>query len=235
MKISGRVALITGASSGIGAATAVALAKEGAFVALAARRNDRLLALADEIEQQGGQAQVITTDMRDTRQVTKMVETAIARWGRLDILVNNAGVGYWESVLNADPDEWRREVEVNLIGPMFATRAAVPAMVEQGGGHVVNVSSLAARFAGPGWAGYAASKAGLNIFSESVLADLGERGLRVTLIETGEVATEMQSEQEQAAMPMLRAPDVADVILFALTRPAHVCVNNIQLIPNGER
>lgn len=233
MQIEGRVALVTGASSGIGAATAMALAREGVFVALAARRVDRLQTLAADIERLGGRAQVIKTDMRDTTQVTGMVEDAMDRWGRLDILVNNAGVGYWEPVLEADPEEWRREVEVNLLAPMFATRAAVPAMVAQGGGHVVNVSSLAARFPGPGWAGYAASKAGLNMFSDSVLADLGERGLRVTLIETGEVATEMQSEEEQATMNMLRAEDVADAIVWALTRPVHVCVNSIQMVPSG--
>lgn len=233
MQLEGRVALVTGASSGVGAATAVSLAREGALVALAARRVERLLAVAIDIEQLGGQAHVIQTDLRDTKQVTNMVKQAVARWGRLDILVNNAGVGYWDSVRDADPEDWRNEVDVNLLGPMFATKAAIPTMVAQGTGHFVNVSSLAARYSGPAWAGYTASKAGLNMFSGSVLADLAESGVRVTLIETAEVATEMQSDEEIAAMRMLRAEDVAGAIIFALTRPPGVCVNNIQMVPSG--
>lgn len=233
MQLEGRAALVTGASSGVGAATAVSLARAGARVALAARRVERLRAVANDIESLGGQAQVIETDLRDTQQVTSMVEKAVARWGRLDILVNNAGVGYWDSVRDADPEDWRHELDVNLLGPMFATKAAIPTMVAQGRGHIVNVSSLAARHSGPAWAGYTASKAGLNMFSGSVLADLAESGLRVTVIETAEVATEMQSDEEIAAMSMLRAEDVAGAIIFALTRPDGVCVNNIQMISSG--
>jgi NADP-dependent 3-hydroxy acid dehydrogenase YdfG len=228
-----RVAVVTGASSGIGAATAVALARQGATVALLARRVDRLGEVAAEVERAGGVAQTVSVDVRDGERLMESVDQVAGRWGRLDILVNNAGVGYWERTVDANPDDWRHEVEVNLIAPMFATSAAAPHMLSHGSGHIVNVSSLAARGPGPSWAGYAASKAGLNIFSESVQADLHRQGIKVTLIETGEVATEMQSDDDIASMSMLQAEDVADAILFALTRPAHVCISDVQLFaPN---
>ena len=229
MTLDGCVAVVTGASSGIGAATAVALARHGATVALLARRVDRLEAVAADVEQAGGVAQVLAVDVRDGERLTDAIEQVVRRWGRLDILVNNAGVGYWERTIDANPENWRHEVEVNLIGPMFATRAAVPHMLEGGKGHIVNVSSLASRGPGPSWAGYAASKAGLNSFSESVLSDLRGQGIKVTLIETGEVASEMQSDEEIASMSMLSAEDVAETILFALTRTANVCISDVQM------
>ena len=229
MELEGSVAAVTGASSGIGAATAVALAREGMTVALLARRVDRLEAVAADVERAGGIAQLVPVDVRDGELLTNAVDDVARRWGRLDILVNNAGVGYWERTVDANPADWRHEVEVNLIAPMFATSAAVPHMLARGAGHIVNVSSLASRGPGPSWAGYAASKAGLNIFSESVQADLRGNGIRVTLVETGEVATEMQSEAEIASMPMLLADDVADAILYAVTRPSHVCIADIQM------
>jgi NADP-dependent 3-hydroxy acid dehydrogenase YdfG len=229
MKLGGSVAAVTGASSGIGAATAVALARDGASVALLARRVDRLEAVAADIARAGGNAQVVPVDVRDGELLSEAVDEVARRWGRLDILVNNAGVGYWQRTVDANPADWRHEVEVNLVAPMFATSAAIPHMLDRGSGHIVNVSSLASRGPGPSWAGYAASKAGLNIFSESVQADLRGNGIKVTLVETGEVATEMQSDDDIASMTMLLADDVADAILYALTRPRHVCVADIQM------
>jgi NADP-dependent 3-hydroxy acid dehydrogenase YdfG len=229
MELEGSVAAVTGASSGIGAATAIALARDGASVALLARRVDRLEAVAADIERAGGVAQVVPVDVRDGALLTEAIDEVAYRCGRLDILVNNAGVGYWERTVDANPADWRHEVEVNLVAPMFATSAAVPHMLARGAGHIVNVSSLASRGPGPSWAGYAASKAGLNIFSESVQADLRGNGIKVTLVETGEVATEMQTDDDIASIPMLLADDVADAILFALTRPGHVCIADIQM------
>jgi NADP-dependent 3-hydroxy acid dehydrogenase YdfG len=233
MELDGCVAVVTGASSGIGSATAVALARGGATVALLARRVDRLEAVAADVERAGGTAQLVPVDVRDSDLLTQAVDEVARRWGRLDILVNNAGVGYWERTVDANPEDWRHEVEVNLIAPMFATSAAVPHMLARGGGHIVNVSSLASRGPGPSWAGYAASKAGLNIFSESVQADLRGNGIKVTLIETGEVATEMQTDADIASLPMLLADDVAEAIVFALTRPAHVCIADVQMFVSG--
>lgn len=229
MELENRVAAITGASSGIGAATAVALARRGATVALIARRLDRLMAVADEVERAGGTAHVLAQDVRDGAGLSRAIHETAERFGRLDILINNAGVGYWERTADADPEQWRTELEVNLLAPMFATSAALVHMMAAGAGHIVNVSSLASRGPAPYGAGYAASKAGLNIFSESVLVDLNRQGIKVTLLETGEVATEMQSDEDIASINMLEADDVADAIVYAVTRPAHVCINDIQM------
>ena len=194
---------------------------------------DRLEAVAREVEEAGGTAHVLPQNVRDGAGLARAIDETAERYGRLDILVNNAGFGYWERTADADPEQWRKEVEGNLLAPMFATSAALVHMIAAGAGHIVNVSSLASRGPAPYGAGYAASKAGLNMFSGSVLADLAESGVRVTLIETAEVATEMQSDEEIAAMRMLRAEDVAGAITFALTRPPGVCVNNIQMVPSG--
>ena len=229
MELDGHVAIITGASSGIGAATAITLARHGAIVGLIARRVERLEAVAREVEDAGGTADVLPADVRDDVALTGAIHEMVQRRDRLDILVNNAGYGYWERTVDADPAEWRKEVEVNLLAPMFATRAALGHMVAAGAGHIVNVSSLASRGPAPHGAGYAASKAALNIFSDSVLLDVNRQGIKVTLVETGEVATEMQSAEDIASMKMLDAEDVADAIAYALTRPTHVCVNDIQM------
>ena len=229
MELDGRVAVVTGASSGIGAATAIALGRHGAIVGLIARRVDRLEAVARDVEGVGGTAHVVPADVRDTASLVSAIDDTAERWGRLDILVNNAGYGYWERTADADPEEWRREVDVNLVAPMFATSAALPRMIAAERGHIVNVSSLGSRGPAAYGAGYAATKAGLNIFSDSVLVDLNRQGIKVTLVETGEVATEMQSDEDIASMKMLQAEDVADAIFYALTRPAHVCIKDIQM------
>ena len=229
MEFDNSVAAVTGASSGIGAATAVALACRGATVALIARRIDRLEAVAREVEEAGGTAHILPQNVRDGAGLARAIDEVAERYGRLDILVNNAGFGYWERTADADPEQWRKEVEVNHLAPMYATSAALVHMIAAGAGHIVNVSSLASRGPAPYGAGYAASKAGLNIFSESVLVDLNRQGIKVTLLETGEVATEMQSDQDIASINMLDADDVADAIMYTLTRPAHVCINDIQM------
>ncbi len=229
MEFDNSVVAITGASSGIGAATAVAFARLGATVALIARRVERLEAVAREVEEAGGTAHVLPQNVRDGGGLARAIDETAERYGRLDILVNNAGFGYWERTADADPEQWRKEVEVNLLAPMFATSAALVHMIAAGAGHVINVSSLASRGPAPYGAGYAASKAGLNIFSESVLVDLNRQGIKVTLLETGEVATEMQSDQDIASINMLDADDVADAIMYAVTRPAHVCIKDIQM------
>lgn len=229
MNLEDRAVVVTGASSGIGAAVSVEVARRGATVGLIARRLDRLQGVAREVEAAGGGAHVFDVDVRDSERLTRAIDDFAERQGRLDVLVNNAGYGYWERVADADPDEWRKEVEVNLIAPMYATRAALAHMLAAGHGHIVNVSSMASRGPTSHGAGYAASKAGLNILSESVLVDLNRQGIKTTLVETGEVATEMQTPDDIASMKMLDATDVADAIVYALTRPDHVCVNDIQL------
>jgi hypothetical protein len=232
MNLTGRIALVTGASSGIGKATAKALADAGVLVGLAARSTAKLEILAEDIEAGGGRAAVIPTDLRNEDQIASMVATTLQTFGSLDILVNNAGVFYWKSVADADADEWRRELEVNLLGLMNVTRIASNVMLKQGSGHIVNVSSLSGRYPGPGWPGYTASKFGVNGFTESILYDLRKNGIRVTLIEPGEVDTPMQSDEERESGRFLNPEDVADAIIYAISRPDHVIISDIQLLPN---
>lgn len=228
------VAIVTGASSGIGRATAKAIATEGARVGLSARREAELKELAQEIEADGGEALVLPTDVRDRTQVERMIERAHETFGRLDILVNNAGIGYWSplGIVDGIPDQWRDEIEVNLIGVMVGTHAAARRMQEQGNGHIVNVSSLAGRYAAGQVPGYVTSKFGVTGFTESARRDLRRHGIRVTLIEPGEVATPIQPEEDLENIPMLDPEDVADAIVYAVTRPAHVCINDIQIVLN---
>ena len=229
MDLNGCAVVVTGASSGIGAAVSVELARHGAIVGLIARRLGRLEEVAHEVEAAGGAAHVYEVDGRDSAVLTRTIDDFAVQQGCLDVLVNTAGYGYWERVADADPDEWRKEVEVNLVAPMYATSAALAHMIAAGHGHIVNVSSMASRGPTSRGAGYAASKAALNILSDSVLVDLNRQGIKATLVETGEVATEMQTPEDIASMKMLDAADVADAILYALTRPDYVCVSDIQL------
>ena len=233
-RLEGSVALVTGASSGIGWATAKALAAEGAKVGLAARRETNLKDLAGEIEAGGGEALVLPTDMRDREQVQQSIERTCDVLGRLDILVNNAGIGYWSpiGIVDAVLDQWRDEIEVNLIALMVATHAAAQRMLQQGVGHIVNVSSLAGRYPAGQIPGYVTSKFGVNGFTESARRDLRRHGIRVTLIEPGEVATPIQPQEDLDNTQMLDPEDVADAIVYAVTRPAHVCINDIQIVLN---
>lgn len=233
--LSGEVAVVTGASSGIGRATAKVLSDEGAVVGLAARTESKLETLAEEIESDGGKALVLPTDVRDREQVASMIATTRENYDRLDILVNNAGVGHWDNqgIVDGDLDQWRREIEANLLGLMTGTHLAARAMREQGAGDIVNVSSLSDRYPSPEFPAYVASKYGVRGFTGSALRDLRDDGIRVTLIEPGEVATPMQPEEEIESTPMLDPVDVADAILYAVSRPDHVCINDVQIIPSG--
>lgn len=235
MDLTERVVLVTGASSGIGRATAIALADEGARVAVAARSTGKLAALADEIETTGGEALVCTTDVTDGEQVGAAVDATRDAFGGLDVLVNSAGVGHWgrEGVADGDLEAWRTEIAVNLVGVMNATKCAATVMLEQGSGHLVNVSSLSGQFPTPDFPGYAASKWGLTGFTQSVLYDLRDAGIRVTLVEPGEVDTPMQPEEAREAGKFLAPEDVADAIRYAVTRPARVMVSEIEVRPTG--
>jgi NADP-dependent 3-hydroxy acid dehydrogenase YdfG len=241
--LEGRVAAITGASAGIGEATAVALAAAGASVALGARRTDRLDRIAERID---GPSLVRAVDISDEAQARGFIEAAASELGGLHILVNNAGVMLLGPVTGADTAEWRRMVEVNLLGLLWCTHAALPLIGAAGGGDVVNVSSVAGRRADAGAAVYNMTKFGVHAFSEALRQEALHAGIRVTTVAPGFVETELQGHNTNpmvvAAMEKSRdqigkvlAPqDIAEAIVHAVTRPAHVCVNEVVVRPTRQ-
>lgn len=239
--LSGSVVAITGASSGIGEATALACARAGAAVALAARRADRIEALARRIEDEGGRAVALPTNVADEREARAFVEHAYEALGGLDALVNNAGVMLLGRVEGADTDEWRRMIDVNLLGLLYCTHAALPVMREQGAGHIVNVSSVAGRRAAAGSAVYNMTKWGVCGFSEALRQEALHSGIRVTLVEPGVVGTELLDHNNDAVraaaakafegITPLTSEDIAGAILYALSQPANVAVNEILVRP----
>ncbi len=245
--LSGKVAAITGASSGIGEATALALAAAGAAVSLAARRTDRIEELARRIESDGGRALAVPTDVTKEEEARAFVERTNEELGRLDILVNNAGLMLLGPVYGADTSEWRNMVEINMLGLLYCTHAALPIMGGQGSGHIVNISSVAGRNATFGAAVYNLTKFGVNGFSEALRQELSPANVRVTVVEPGFVATELQghnthpmvvdaiSKAQEEIGDLLQAGDIADAILYAVGVPQHVSVNEVLVRPTGQR
>jgi len=241
--LAGRVAVITGASSGIGEATATALSRAGATVALGARRHDRLLALADTLE---GESSVHEVDLTDEAAAREFIEAAHAEHGGLHILVNNAGLMLLGAVDGADVSEWRRMLEVNLWALLVCTHAALPLIAESGGGDIVNVSSVAGRRADAGAAVYNMTKFGVHGFSEALRQEALHSGIRVTTVAPGFVETELQGHNRNPVVrralersreeigEALGADDIADAVLYAVSRPAHVCVNEVVVRPTRQ-
>jgi len=239
--LKGRVALVTGASSGIGEATARALAARGARVAAVARRRDRLEALA---RGSGGAVACEVADVSTEEGARGAVAFAVRSFGRLDVLVNNAGVMLLGPVEGADPGDFRRMVDLNLLGVMYATHAALPHLLATRG-DVVVVSSVAGKTARGGFAGYSASKFGASAFAESLRQEMSPRGVRVALVVPGLVATELADhvahgasrraiEERMAALTPLRPEDVAGAVLYAVSQPPHVAVGEIVIRPSGQ-
>lgn len=233
-KLAGKTVLVTGASSGIGEAIARAAAERGAKVAISARTSSRLEDLASEIEKEAGGVKVLPADLRDRDQIREMIEGTVAEFGRLDVLVNNAGIGYWKAISDADIGRWQDEIEVNLLASMYATRFAVEFMLREQAGHIVFVSSLSGRFPGPEYPSYTTSKAGMNAFADSIMFDLKQQGIKVTLIEPGSVDTPMQDEDTRGKDRFLYPSDIADAVIYALTRPEHVLISNMALLRSGD-
>ena len=242
--LAGKVALVTGASSGIGEATALALSMAGADVAIVARRAERLKALAERIEKAGGKVFAIEADIARANSAQGLVNDVLAHGKRLDIIVNNAGVMLLSPVSEAHSEDWRQMIEVNLVALMELTRAALPHLKESKG-HIVNVSSVAGRVANPGAAGYAATKFGVVAFSEALRREVYADKVRVTVIEPGMVETELGDhitnpgmkanlEQRRAAMEPLQSEDIAAAVLFAVTQPPRVNVNEILIRPTDQ-
>jgi NADP-dependent 3-hydroxy acid dehydrogenase YdfG/uncharacterized protein YciI len=244
--LEGKVALVTGASSGIGEATSSALSREGARLALAARRIERLETLGQRLrETQHTEAAVFRADLGQEKDARSLVDQVVAGFGRLDIVVNSAGVMLLSPIAEATADEWRRMIDLNLVGVMHVTQAAVAAMRKSGGGHIVNVASLAGRIANPNASAYAATKFGIVGFSESVRREVYKDNIRVTVIEPGVVATELGERvsnaamkealrQRVATMDPLQANDIAAAVLYAVSQPARVNVNEILVRPTGQ-
>jgi NADP-dependent 3-hydroxy acid dehydrogenase YdfG len=243
--LDGKVALVTGASSGIGEATAVALAAAGAAVAVGARRADRLDALTARLRDGGATVLPLELDVTDEQACADAVARTRERLGGLDVLVNNAGVMLLGTIVGADPEDWRRMLSTNVLGLMYMTHAAIEGMVEQGSGDVVNISSVAGRTARKGAGVYNASKWAVNAFSESLRQEVTGRGVRVSLVEPGAVDTELRthitqpaarqaSDQYAEGMRQLRADDVARAILYVVTQPPHVAVNEVLVRPTDQ-
>jgi NADP-dependent 3-hydroxy acid dehydrogenase YdfG len=242
--IKDKVAIVTGASSGIGAATAELLAREGAVVALVARRADRLEELMKRIVAAGGRAAAFPADVRREPECDKVAADVLSRYGRADILINSAGVVRPGNVETADPAHWRESIEINLLAAMYLSRAVLPGMRAQGEGHIVNVSSTAGRTIGAGHSSYVASKHGVNAFSEAMRQEVAPHGIRVTIVEPGATETEVfasiPDEKARAIMNQhvtkqgnMRAEDVANAILYALAQPPNVNVREIWLAPTS--
>jgi len=242
--LSGQVVVVTGASSGIGEATALACARAGAAVALAARRVERIEELAQRIAAEGGRAVAIGADVGEEQQAGELVRRTRSELGRLDVLVNNAGVMLLGPIADAPTEEWRRMIHANVFGVLYCTHAALPLMREQGSGHIVNVSSVAGRFARLGSGVYNLTKWGVGAFSESLRQEAVGLGIRVTLIEPGAVATELvghnrpevleQMAKRFAGVTPLSAEDIATAILYAIAQPPNVSVNELLIRPSGQ-
>jgi NADP-dependent 3-hydroxy acid dehydrogenase YdfG len=249
-RLDGTVALVTGASSGIGAATAAALAALGASVALAARRKDRLEALAAGIRERGGSVLVLESDITEEQQATDAVGRTVDELGRLDTLVNNAGVMLLGPAVGAPLSEWQRMVELNVLGLLYCAHAALPHLLraaEDGQRRVadmVNISSVAGRVARSGRGVYNLTKHGVGAFSESLRQEVTGRHVRVSLVEPGAVATELPSHNRPEVIEVMRTQfagvrpmqprDIADAIVYIVTRSRHVAVNELLIRPTEQ-
>jgi NADP-dependent 3-hydroxy acid dehydrogenase YdfG len=250
-KLTGTVALVTGASSGIGAATARRLAKHGASVALVARRLDRLEALAAEIDNAGGAALVVEADITDRAQAEGAVQQTVDRFGRLDTLVNNAGLMLLGPVVGADAQEWDRMIAVNVQGLLYTTRAALPHLLEAAEegprrvADIVNISSIAGRVAWNGYGVYNLTKFGVNGLSESLRQEVTQRHVRVGVLEPGGVDTELGSHNKPEVRnemidpfyeqtEVLAAEDIADGVAYMVTRPRHTAIGELWIMPTDQ-
>lgn len=246
MKLKNKVAIITGASSGIGEATARSLAREGARVVLAARRKERLETLKKEITNEGGEALVVVTDITNRSEVQHLVDQAIESYGNIDILVNNAGIMPLSFMKKLLEKEWDRMVNVNIKGVLNGIGAVLPQMLKQKGGHIVNVSSVAGRRLFPGGAVYCATKFAVSALSEGLRMELSPAdNIKVTVIEPGAVTTELGEsitdqdiiknfEKMMANTTFLKSEDIAESIRYAVTQPQRVNVSEVLVMPTQQ-
>jgi NADP-dependent 3-hydroxy acid dehydrogenase YdfG len=250
LDLTGSIALVTGASSGIGEATAESLAALGAKVALAARRADRLEALAGRITDAGGTALVVEADVTSREAAESAVQRTVDELGGLDIVINNAGVMLLGPIADAPIEEWERMIELNVMGALYVAKAALPHLLESAESgprnvaDLVNISSVAGRVVRSGSGVYNASKHALGAFSEGMRQEFTSKGLRSSLVEPGATATELAGHNREevqvglrqrfGGMTRLEAQDIADVITFIVTRPRHMAINEVLVRPTDQ-
>ncbi len=242
--IEGKVVVITGASSGLGEATARLLAAQGASVVLGARRVERLRSLADEINGRGGKALAVGTDVADRDQVKRLVDAAVQSYGRIDVMINNAGLMPQAPLERLKVDEWDRMIDVNIKGVLYGIAAALPYMQRQMAGHIINVSSVAGHKVGPGFTVYAATKHAVRALSEGLRQEVKPYNIRTTVISPGAVATELpDSVTEPDVAERIRkfyqenaipAESFAKAVAFAIGQPEHVDINEILFRPTRQ-
>ena len=241
--IAGKVVVITGASSGIGEATALALAARGARVVLGARRTERLEALVDRIVDAGGEAAYLSTDVKRREDVIALVGLALGRFGKLDVLVNNAGIGPVSLFDDLRVEDWVDMIDVNVKGVLYGIAAALPHMIAQKSGHVVNVASVAGHKVGPGGAVYSATKHAVRVITEGLRQEVKAHNIRTTIISPGAVATELTSTVTDPVVAermrktyevAVSADSFARALVFALSQPEEVDINEILYRPTAQ-
>ena len=242
--IEGKVVVITGASSGLGGATARLLSAEGASVVLGARRVERIQSLADELTGSGGKALAVTTDVTVFDQVKRLVDAAVQTYGRIDVMLNNAGLMPHSPLERLKVEDWDRTIDVNIKGVLYGIAAALPHMKQRKAGHVINVSSVAGHKVGPGSAVYSATKHAVRVISEGLRQEVKPHNIRTTVISPGAVATELPSSitepdvaenvrkfYQDFAIP---AETFARMVAFAMSQPEEVDVNEILFRPTRQ-
>jgi NADP-dependent 3-hydroxy acid dehydrogenase YdfG len=246
MNVRDKIIIVTGASSGIGEATALTLAKNGAKVVLSARREDRLNELKNKIEDANGHALVVTADVTKPEDFKNVVDTTLKEYGTINALVNNAGLMPLSFVEKLKTDEWDKMVDVNIKGVLNGVSAVLPTLIENKGGDIINVSSVAATKYFPGGAVYCATKSAVKMFSEGLRQELSPKyGINVTSIEPGAVDTEltdtitdediMEMFSKFEEMERLQADDIANAILYALSQPERVNIADILIMPSEQQ
>ncbi|WCT14316.1 SDR family oxidoreductase [Mucilaginibacter jinjuensis] len=244
MNLKEKIALVTGASSGIGEAVAKALAGKGVKVGLAARRTDKLEGVLAEIQAEGGEGIIITMDVTDRNSVTKGVDLLLETYGKIDILINNAGVMYLSDIDALKLDEWEKMVDINIKGILNPTGAVLPHLIAQKSGHIINTSSIAGRKLFQGLGVYCATKHAVAAFSDIMRMEIAPKHhIRVTSIQPGAVATELQQHttdpkykeaMANSTYPPLLPEDIASSMLYALEAPDHVDVSEIFILPSEQ-
>lgn len=241
--LDGNVALVTGASSGIGYATALAIAEKGGKVVVSARREDRLNELVERIRATGGNALAVECDITDWSEVEALAQKTVAAYGRIDTLVANAGVGIVGPLLHGNPEDWELAFKTNVLGILYSVKAAVPHILERGKGDVIIISSIAGRVAKSPFGVYSATKYATNAIGETLRQEVGKKGIRVTLVEPGGVTTEFvssvidnlapgqESPFDKISFTRLQPEDIARAIVYVLEQPPNVSLNELMIKP----